>query len=162
MKLTSKGRYAVTAMLDVALHSQRGPVSLADISERQEISLSYLEQLFSRLRKEQLVKSVRGPGGGYQLGREAKDIAIGEVIKAVDESVDATRCQGHSDCQGGERCLTHSLWQDLSERISLFLNGISLGELMDKQDVIQVAGRQDKTKHLNRIVANEIEISLQL
>ncbi|WJG10502.1 Fe-S cluster assembly transcriptional regulator IscR [Aliiglaciecola sp. LCG003] len=162
MKLTSKGRYAVTAMLDVALHSRRGPVSLADISERQEISLSYLEQLFSRLRKEQLVQSVRGPGGGYKLGRAAEEIAVGEVIKAVDESVDATRCQGNSDCQGGERCLTHSLWQDLSERISLFLNGITLGELMAQQDVKTVAGRQDRNKQLNHIVANEIEISLQL
>lgn len=162
MKLTSKGRYAVTAMLDVALHSQRGPVSLADISERQEISLSYLEQLFSRLRREKLVDSVRGPGGGYKLGKQPKDIAIGEVIRAVDESVDATRCQGQSDCQGGERCLTHSLWQDLSERISMFLDGISLGELMDKHDVQTVADRQDKNKHLNHIVANEIEVSLQL
>lgn len=162
MKLTSKGRYAVTAMLDVALHSQKGPVPLADISERQEISLSYLEQLFSRLRKEKLVESVRGPGGGYKLGRDATDIAVGEVIRAVDESVDATRCQGQSDCQGGERCLTHSLWQDLSERIALFLNGISLGELMAQQDVRKVADRQDKTKHLNHIVANEIEVSLQL
>lgn len=162
MKLTSKGRYAVTAMLDVALHSKSGPVPLADISERQEISLSYLEQLFSRLRREKLVKSVRGPGGGYKLGREAKDIPVGEVIRAVDESVDATRCQGQSDCQGGERCLTHSLWEDLSQRISLFLNGITLGELMSKQDVQKVADRQDKSKHLNHIVANEIEISLQL
>ncbi|MEP4889890.1 MAG: Fe-S cluster assembly transcriptional regulator IscR [Aliiglaciecola sp.] len=162
MKLTSKGRYAVTAMLDVALHSRRGPVSLADISERQEISLSYLEQLFSRLRKENLVQSVRGPGGGYKLGRVPEEIAVGEVIRAVDESVDATRCQGNSDCQGGERCLTHSLWHDLSERISQFLNNITLGELMDKQDVKTVAGRQDRTKQLNTVVANEIEISLQL
>ena len=161
MKLTSKGRYAVTAMLDVALHSQRGPVSLADISERQEISLSYLEQLFSRLRREKLVDSVRGPGGGYKLGREPGDIPIGEVIRAVDESVDATRCQGQSDCQGGERCLTHSLWQDLSERISLFLNGITLGELMAQHDVKIVADRQDKTKHLNYIASHEIEVSLQ-
>jgi Rrf2 family iron-sulfur cluster assembly transcriptional regulator len=162
MKLTSKGRYAVTAMLDVALHSKKGPVPLADISERQEISLSYLEQLFSRLRREKLVESVRGPGGGYRLGRQAKDIAVGEVIRAVDESVDATRCQGHSDCQGGERCLTHSLWQDLSERISLFLDGITLGELMEKGDVKIVANRQDKHKHLNHIVENEIAVSLQL
>lgn len=146
MKLTSKGRYAVTAMLDVALHSTQGPVPLADISERQEISLSYLEQLFSRLRKENLVTSVRGPGGGYLLGRDAFEIAVGQVINAVDETVDATRCQGHADCQGGERCLTHSLWQDLSDRISFFLDGISLGELMAKGDVKEVAGRQDKHK----------------
>lgn len=146
MKLTSKGRYAVTAMLDVALHSAKGPVPLADISERQEISLSYLEQLFARLRKEKLVDSVRGPGGGYKLGRDASDIAVGQVIRAVDESVDATRCHGMADCQGGERCLTHSLWQDLSDRISIFLNGISLGELMAQREVQEVAGRQDKTK----------------
>lgn len=162
MKLTSKGRYAVTAMLDVALHSRRGPVSLADISERQEISLSYLEQLFSRLRKQQLVSSVRGPGGGYQLGKDASQIAIGEVIRAVDESVDATRCQGQADCQGGERCLTHSLWQDLSDRISQFLNGITIAELMQKNDVQEVAGRQDDTKLNAKNLISDIEISMQL
>lgn len=161
MKLTSKGRYAVTAMLDVALHSTRGPVPLADISERQEISLSYLEQLFSRLRKEKLVDSVRGPGGGYKLGRGADDIAIGEVIRAVDESVDATRCHGQSDCQGGERCLTHSLWEDLSDRISAFLDSITLGELMAKRDVREVAGRQDKSQSLGQLT-NDIEVSIQL
>lgn len=161
MKLTSKGRYAVTAMLDVALHSRKGPVSLADISERQEISLSYLEQLFARLRKEKLVSSVRGPGGGYKLGRAANDIAIGEVIRAVDESVDATRCQGQADCQGGERCLTHTLWQDLSDRISQFLNGITIGELMTKNEVKEVAGRQDVTKAAKNLVS-DIEISMQL
>ena len=101
MRLTSKGRYAVTAMLDVALHSNEGPVPLADISERQGISLSYLEQLFSRLRKNGLVASVRGPGGGYLLGKDASQIAVGTVITAVDESVDATRCQGKEGCQGG-------------------------------------------------------------
>ena len=161
MKLTSKVRYAVTAMLDVALHSTRGPVPLADISERQAISLSYLEQLFSRLRKDQLVDSVRGPGGGYLLGRDAANISIGEVIRAVDESVDATRCQGQADCQSGDRCLTHSLWQDLSDRISSFLNDITLGELMAKRDVQEVAGRQDKSASL-RNVANDIEVSFQL
>jgi Rrf2 family iron-sulfur cluster assembly transcriptional regulator len=162
MKLTSKGRYAVTAMLDVALHSRKGPVPLADISERQEISLSYLEQLFSRLRKEQLVSSVRGPGGGYKLGREASEIAIGEVIRAVDESVDATRCQGQADCQGGERCLTHTLWQDLSDRISQFLNGITIGELMIKNEVKEVAGRQDDNKATAKSLMSDIEISMQL
>ena len=159
MKLTSKGRYAVTAMLDVALHSQQGPVSLADISARQEISLSYLEQLFSRLRKETLVKSVRGPGGGYKLGRDAFNIAIGEVIRVVDESVDATRCQGQGDCQAGERCLTHSLWQDLSDRIGHFLDSISLGELMAKGDVQAVAGRQDKQRS---VLDKEIQVSIRL
>ncbi|MDU0356159.1 Fe-S cluster assembly transcriptional regulator IscR [Paraglaciecola aquimarina] len=162
MKLTSKGRYAVTAMLDVSLHSQRGPVSLADISERQEISLSYLEQLFSRLRRENLVDSVRGPGGGYKLGRQASEISIGEVIRAVNESVDATKCQGQGGCQGGVRCLTHSLWEGLSERISVFLDGITLGELMEQQDVKQIADRQDKNKNLNHIALSDINISLQL
>jgi Rrf2 family iron-sulfur cluster assembly transcriptional regulator len=162
MKLTSKGRYAVTAMLDVALHSRNGPVSLADISERQEISLSYLEQLFARLRKGQLVSSVRGPGGGYKLGRAANDIAIGEIIRAVDESVDATRCQGQADCQGGQRCLTHTLWQDLSDRISQFLNGITIGELMTKNEVKEVAGRQDLTKAAAKNIVSDIEISMQL
>lgn len=164
MKLTSKGRYAVTAMLDVALHSQQGPVPLADISERQAISLSYLEQLFARLRRENLVTSVRGPGGGYQLGKSPIDIAIGEVIRAVDESVDATRCQGQSDCQGGERCLTHTLWQDLSDRISSFLNSITLGELMSQHEVKEVAGRQNQ--HANNLlkdnILKNIDISMQL
>ncbi|MDN4503593.1 Fe-S cluster assembly transcriptional regulator IscR [Alteromonadaceae bacterium BrNp21-10] len=162
MKLTSKGRYAVTAMLDVAMHSKRSPVSLADISERQSISLSYLEQLFSRLRRHNLVDSVRGPGGGYRLGRDANMIAVGEVIQAVDESVDATRCNGLSDCQGGERCLTHSLWSDLSSRISSFLNGITLGELMDKNDVQIVADRQDKNKQQRMSTEENIAVTLQL
>ncbi len=146
MRLTSKGRYAVTAMLDVALHSQEGPVPLADISERQGISLSYLEQLFSRLRKNGLVSSVRGPGGGYLLGKDASEIVVAEVIFAVDESVDATRCQGREGCQGGDRCLTHALWRDLSDRIIGFLSGISLEELVNNQEVLDVAGRQDNDK----------------
>lgn len=143
MRLTSKGRYAVTAMLDVALHTQAGPVPLADISERQDISLSYLEQLFSRLRKNGVVSSVRGPGGGYLLGREMSDISIGQIISAVDESVDATRCNGKTGCQGGAQCLTHSLWDELSDRIASFLNDISLQELVEKQEVKQVAERQN-------------------
>lgn len=129
-------------MLDVALHSQDGPVPLADISERQGISLSYLEQLFSRLRKAGLVASVRGPGGGYRLGENANDIAVGMVIAAVDESVDATKCHGKGDCQGGTRCLTHTLWRDLSSRISGFLNNITLGELMRDNDVQEISDRQ--------------------
>lgn len=143
MRLTSKGRYAVTAMLDVALHSHNGPVPLADISERQGISLSYLEQLFSRLRKNELVASVRGPGGGYLLGKDAQQIVVGAVITAVDESLDATRCQGKEACQSGDRCLTHTLWCDLSERISSFLNNITLAELVNNQEVLDVADRQN-------------------
>lgn len=142
MRLTSKGRYAVTAMLDVALNSAHGPVSLADISVRQGISLSYLEQLFSRLRKNELVSSVRGPGGGYRLGKERQNITIGAIIMAVDELVDATRCHGKEGCQNGTRCLTHSLWKDLSDRISDFLNNITLAELMENKEVIDVAERQ--------------------
>jgi Rrf2 family iron-sulfur cluster assembly transcriptional regulator len=143
MRVTSKGRYAVTAMLDVALHSQDSPVPLADISERQGISLSYLEQLFAKLRKAGLVASVRGPGGGYRLGNDAFAISVGNVIDAVDESVDATKCAGKGDCQGGVRCLTHTLWCDLSSRISDFLNNITLGQLMNDNEVLEISDRQD-------------------
>ncbi|WP_299496939.1 Fe-S cluster assembly transcriptional regulator IscR [uncultured Shewanella sp.] len=153
MKLTSKGRYAVTAMLDVAMHSTAGPVPLADISERQGISLSYLEQLFAKLRKNELVSSVRGPGGGYRLGMNACDISVGMVVRAVDESVDATRCQGQGNCQGGSRCLTHSLWGDLSDQISDFLNGISLAGLMRKRDVQFISVQQDKLQQEQRLGA---------
>ncbi|MCG9598821.1 Fe-S cluster assembly transcriptional regulator IscR [Vibrio sp. Isolate25] len=155
MRLTSKGRYAVTAMLDVALHSQQNPVPLADISERQGISLSYLEQLFSKLRKAGLVSSVRGPGGGYRLGAEANTIAIGTVIAAVDESVDATKCHGKADCQGGTRCLTHTLWRDLSSRISDFLNNITLGELMTDNEVLEISDRQDLDLAVNHGFSNK-------
>ncbi|WP_371372917.1 Fe-S cluster assembly transcriptional regulator IscR [Thalassotalea aquiviva] len=143
MKLTSKGRYAVTAMLDVAIHAEHGPVPLADISERQGISLSYLEQLFSRLRKSGLVASVRGPGGGYRLGRCSAQIAVADVVNAVNESVDATKCQGVGNCQGGHKCLTHNLWRDLSNRIADFLSNITLAELVSQGDVQEVSKRQD-------------------
>ncbi|WP_029684658.1 Fe-S cluster assembly transcriptional regulator IscR [Tatumella saanichensis] len=163
MRLTSKGRYAVTAMLDVALHSNEGPVPLADISERQGISLSYLEQLFSRLRKNGLVSSVRGPGGGYLLGKQPSDIAVGTVISAVDESVDATRCQGKEGCQGGDRCLTHVLWRDLSDRISDFLNNITLGELVHNQDILEVADRQnnDNRRFRDNRISDAIDVKLR-
>lgn len=150
MRLTTKGRYAVTAMLDLALHAKKGPVSLADISERQGISISYLEQLFSKLRKNDLVNSVRGPGGGYQLSRDGKEIYIAQVIDAVDESVDATRCGGEGDCQNGDTCLTHDLWQDLSKQIHAFLSGISIANLVERQGVIDVAERQDNQQLANR------------
>ena len=143
MKLTTKGRYAVTAMLDLALHYNDGPITLAEIAQRQGISLSYLEQLFSRLRRKSLVSSVRGPGGGYRLGHDAKEIFIGEVIRAVDESMDTTRCGGAHNCQGNERCLTHDLWQDLSGQIYSYLNEISLQDMMDRRGVRDVAKRQD-------------------
>ncbi|WP_458524431.1 Fe-S cluster assembly transcriptional regulator IscR [Onishia taeanensis] len=142
MRLTTKGRYAVTAMLDLAMNGAATPTSLADISKRQEISLSYLEQLFSRLRRAGLVRSVRGPGGGYLLAGEPADISVARVIDAVNESVDATRCQGLSDCQQGDTCLTHHLWCDLSKEIHGFLDGISLGELVKRHEVKDIAQRQ--------------------
>lgn len=132
MKLTSKGRYAVTAMLDLALHADKRPVTLAGISERQGISLSYLEQLFTRLRRYGLVSSTRGPGGGYSLSRSAYEIAVADVVAAVDESVDATRCGGKGDCQDGKRCLTHDLWTELSEQVYSFLSSITLGQMVDQ------------------------------
>lgn len=144
MRLTTKGRYAVTAMLDLALHYDNGPITLADISQRQGISLSYLEQLFSKLRKNGLVDSARGPGGGYRLSRSAGEIAVVEVITAVDEKVDATRCAGKGNCQGEERCLTHELWTDLSDQIYSFLNNITLGDLVARRGVQEVAERQER------------------
>lgn len=144
MRLTTKGRYAVTAMLDLAIHHDGGPVTLADIARRQGISLSYLEQLFAQLRKRGLVQSSRGPGGGYRLGRPAGDIAVVDVIGAVDESVDATRCGGMENCQGEARCLTHDLWHDLSKQIHEFLGSIDLAQLVERRRVREVAERQDQ------------------
>lgn len=144
MKLTSKGRYAATAVLDVALHGQNGPVPLIDISERQDISLSYLEQLFAKLRRHGVVCSVRGPGGGYKLNRAMDEISISDIIVAIDEPVDATKCQGAADCQNGSQCLTHRLWVDLSEKIYAFLNDVSVADLVRKHEVRSVAMRQDK------------------
>lgn len=145
MKLSTKGRYAVTAMMDLAIHDPIGPVTLADISRCQGISLSYLEQLFARLRKEGLVEGVRGPGGGYRLGRPASQISIAEIINAVDETIDVTRCLGNKDCQGGERCLTHQLWEDLSARLYEFLDGLTLASFISRPEVREVARRQDTT-----------------
>lgn len=144
MRLTTKGRYAVTAMLDLALHAQHGPTSLSDISQRQEISLSYLEQLFARLRRYGLVNSVRGPGGGYLLAHAPNTISVSQVIDAVNETVDATRCQGLSDCQQGDTCLTHHLWCDLSAQIRHFLDDVTLAQLMQRPDVMRVAERQQQ------------------
>ncbi len=143
MKLTTKGRYAVTAMLDLALHAQEGPVPLADISQRQGISLSYLEQLFAKLRKQGLVDSARGPGGGYRLSRDSNDIAVADVVTAIDEKVDATRCGGMGNCQDGKPCLTHELWSDLSRQLYEFLENISLGQLVERNAVKDIAVRQD-------------------
>lgn len=132
MRLSTKGRYAVTAMLDLTLHGGNGPVTLAEISENQGISLSYLEQLFACLRSKQLVRGVRGPGGGYYLGRASDEISIADIICAVDEWVEFTRCGGRADCQEGKRCLTHNLWDDLSNEIFKFLSNITLSELVKR------------------------------
>ncbi|MFY0640667.1 MAG: Fe-S cluster assembly transcriptional regulator IscR [Bermanella sp.] len=144
MRLTTKGRYAVTAMLDLAIHGQNKPVSLNDISNRQGISLSYLEQLFAKLRRSDLVSSVRGPGGGYRLAHSECEISIAQVVDAVNESMDATRCRGKGDCQEGDQCLTHHLWQDLSQQIHAFLDDISIQDLVSKKEILDVAKRQDE------------------
>jgi Rrf2 family iron-sulfur cluster assembly transcriptional regulator len=144
MRLTTKGRYAVTAMLDLALHFEEGPITLADISQRQCISLSYLEQLFAKLRRQGLVESTRGPGGGYRLSRSPMEIPVADVILAVDEKVETTRCGGLANCQDDEQCLTHELWSELSQQIYQFLCGISLGNLVARQGVKDVADRQHR------------------
>lgn len=143
MRLTTKGRYAVTAMLDLAFHSQIKPVTLTDIATRQTISLSYLEQLFSRLRRAGMVTGVRGPGGGYKLSKEANEISISDIILAVDEQVDLTNCESKATCQNEQPCLTHDLWMGLSHTVRNYLDSISLGELLAQEDVRAVAKRQD-------------------
>lgn len=148
MKLTTKGRYAVTAMLDLAIHYDGGAVALAEVATRQGISLSYLEQLFARLRRQGLVESVRGPGGGYCLAMTPSEISVAQVIDAIDEQIDATRCGGGMNCAGEDRCLTHYLWEELSAEIRSFLGNMSLGDLVNQPHVREVAVRQQ-----NRICA---------
>jgi len=160
MRLTTKGRYAVTAMLDLSINASNGPVSLSDISQRQDISLSYLEQLFSKLRKKELVKSVRGPGGGYQLGRDESDIDMAEIISAVSESLDTTKCQGSGDCHNGSICLTHHLWKDLSEQIHGYLSGISLADLISKREISQIAQDQH-VRYLGKLENGLVENSIE-
>jgi Rrf2 family iron-sulfur cluster assembly transcriptional regulator len=133
MRLTTKGRFAVTAMLDLALHEVDKPVTLAGISERQSISLSYLEQLFSRLRRSGLVKSVRGPGGGYRIAKKHAEISVSEIITAVDEQIDATQCGGKENCHDERRCMTHDLWASLNDKILEYLSGVSLADLVTSQ-----------------------------
>lgn len=132
MKLTSRGRYAVTAILDIAIHGKEDPVSLADIADRQAISLSYLEQLFAQLRREGIVKSVRGPGGGYKLEKSPQEITVGMVIAAVNENVDVTRCKGSGNCRKDSKCLTHHLWERLEDQIGNFLNTVSMADLVEE------------------------------
>lgn len=135
MKLSSKGRYAVTAMADLASHDEGHPVALNDIAERQQISLAYLEQLFAKLRRGELVKSVRGPGGGYVLGRPAGNIRISDIVFAVDEPLKVTRCEDSSPvgCIGPGRCITHDLWEELGRHIHLFLSSVTLGDVIEKR-----------------------------
>lgn len=134
MRLTTKGRFAVTAMLDLALRGGKNPVTLAGISERQDISLSYLEQLFSRLRRHELVESVRGPGGGYYLARPLGDVSVADIIRAVDEPIDSTQCGGKENCQDEHRCMTHDLWMGLNAHIYDYLDNVTLATLVAKQD----------------------------
>lgn len=138
MRLSAKARYAVTAVLDLALHARERPVTLVSIAQCQGISLSYLEQLFSRLRRSGLVESVRGPGGGYRLARAAADITLADVVRAVDEDLDASHCGGRRDCHAGGQCLTHDLWDDLSSRIHGFLGGISLADFIGRPQVARI------------------------
>ena len=135
MRLTTKGRFAVTAMIDLALRSHNGPVALAAISQRQQISLSYLEQLFGKLRRHELVESTRGPGGGYSLGRKAEDISVADIIVAVDEPIDATGCGGKENCMGDDigRCMTHELWSNLNAKMIEYLDSITLHKLVADQ-----------------------------
>lgn len=133
MRLTTKGRFAVTAMIDLGLRQHAGPVTLAGISERQRISLSYLEQLFGRLRRRNLVDSVRGPGGGYRLGRDAEQISVAEIIEAVDEPIDATSCGGKRNCHDDHACMTHDLWMSLNAHIQDYLSSVSLARLVANQ-----------------------------
>lgn len=144
MKLTTKGRYAVTAMLDLALHYEQGAVTLADIAQRQGISLSYLEQLFARLRRHGLVDSIRGPGGGYNLAKDPDEISVAQIVVAINENIDATGCGSDNKCPDDETCLTHDLWEKLSDRIYEFLNSITLGDLVSRDNVREIASRQNE------------------
>jgi Rrf2 family iron-sulfur cluster assembly transcriptional regulator len=143
MRLTTKGRFAVTAMVDLAMRQTRGPVTLAAISERQHISLSYLEQLFGKLRRHNLVTSVRGPGGGYNLARSAGEVTIAEIVKAVDEPLDATQCGGKENCHDDRRCMTHDLWATLNEKMHDYLSSVTLADLVAHQNGKQVAVIKD-------------------
>lgn len=154
MRLTTKGRFAVTAMIDLALRHGNGPVTLAGISDRQQISLSYLEQLFGKLRRHGLVESVRGPGGGYNLAKPTERITVAEIILAVDEPLDATRCGGMANCQDEQRCMTHDLWTSLNERIYEYLTSVTLKDMVDKQKPSNVSTLEDRRIRRDRPTPN--------
>ena len=139
MRLTTKGRFAVTAMIDLAMQHGTGPVTLAEISQRQKISLSYLEQLFAKLRRKALVDSVRGPGGGYQLAKDMAEVSVADIILAVDEPIDATQCGGKENCHDDRKCLTHDLWANLNQRIFDYLGGVNLRQLVDSEKAKEAA-----------------------
>jgi Rrf2 family transcriptional regulator, iron-sulfur cluster assembly transcription factor len=158
MRLTTKGRFAVTAMIDLALRQNKGPVTLAGISERQEISLSYLEQLFGKLRRHKIVDSVRGPGGGYTLARRADKVTVADIIIAVDEPIDATQCGGKENChsashEGGTRCMTHELWSTLNAKMVDYLDSVSLQDLVDQQRAKQQADQNVVVVHRTQAAA---------
>ena len=153
MRLTTKGRFAVTAMIDLALRSQNGPVALAAISHRQQISLSYLEQLFGKLRRHNLVTSVRGPGGGYNLARQAGEISVAEIVKAVDEPLDATQCGGKENCHDERRCMTHDLWATLNEKMHEYLSSVTLADLVAHQAGKPVAVIKDFRPREEKVAA---------
>jgi Rrf2 family iron-sulfur cluster assembly transcriptional regulator len=155
MRLSTKGRYAVTAMMDIALHEKQGPVTLAEISQCQGISLSYLEQLFSKLKKQGLVKGVRGPGGGYTLAKSSDQISVADIIQSVDERMDMTKCGGKGNCSNGEKCLTHQLWSDLSCNLYKFLSGIKLDQYVNRPEINELVIKQDAQygRFLNRPLA---------
>jgi len=150
MRLTTKGRFAVTAMIDLALREHNGPVTLAGISQRQKISLSYLEQLFGKLRRHELVESTRGPGGGYTLGRAAKEVTVADIIFAVDEPLDATQCGGKENCQDDQRCMTHDLWANLNARMVDYLDSVSLADLVEQQKARMERAGTTAVLHDNR------------
>ena len=153
MKLTTKGRFAVTAMLDLAMRQNRGPVTLAAISERQHISLSYLEQLFGKLRRAKLVSSVRGPGGGYKLAQGPQQITVADIVTAVDEPLDATQCGGKENCHDEKRCMTHDLWATLNEKMYDYLSSVTLADLVAHQNGKQVAVIKDFRPREEKVAA---------
>ena len=148
MRLTTKGRFAVTAMLDLAMNGGKGPVTLAGISQRQSISLSYLEQLFGKLRRHTLVESVRGPGGGYTLARDLDKLSVADIVTAVDEPLDATQCGGRENCQDDRRCMTHDLWAKLNDKMYEYLDSVKLSDLVAQQNARGVAGNEREVKVL--------------
>lgn len=162
MRLSTKGRYGVTAMMDLAIHDNAGPVTLADISQCQGISLSYLEQLFAKLRKSGLVEGIRGPGGGYRLSRPSDQISIAQIITAVDEKVDITSCGQEANCQDGERCLTHELWVELSNRLYEFLQGITLAQFVNRPGIHELAIQRDKINGRFILARRQAEVLQQL